>query len=99
MLAEQKSPSRKVNEIDNRGSHYYLARYWAEALAAQSDDAELAAHFGPVAESLAGAEETINTELLAAQGPAQDLGGYYQPVTDLVNAAMRPSATLNALIG
>jgi len=98
LLAEGKSPSRKVNEIDNRGSHYYLARFWAEALAAQSDDAALAAHFAPVAEALATAEDAINGELLAAQGPAQDLGGYYQPVTDLVNAAMRPSATLNTII-
>ncbi|MHC4849372.1 MAG: NADP-dependent isocitrate dehydrogenase [Planctomycetota bacterium] len=98
LLAERRSPSRKVNEIDNRGSHYYLARYWAEALAGQSDDAALAAHFAPVAEALAAAEQKITTELLAAQGPAQDLGGYYQPVKELVDAAMRPSDTLNAII-
>ncbi len=98
LLAERKSPSRKVHEIDNRGSHYYLARYWAEALAAQTEDAALADHFAPVAEALVAAEGAINTELLAAQGPAQDIGGYYQPVTDLVNAAMRPSGTLNAII-
>ena len=98
LLAERKSPSRKVNEIDNRGSHYYLARYWAEALAAQTDDAALAAHFAPVAEALGAAEDAITTELLAVQGPAQELGGYFQPAEDLVDAAMRPSATFNAII-
>ena len=98
LLAEGRSPSRKVNEIDNRGSHYYLARYWAEALAVQSDDTALAAHFAPVAKALGAAEDAINTELLAAQGPAQDTGGYYQPSKDLVDAEMRPSATLNAII-
>ncbi|MHC4938013.1 MAG: NADP-dependent isocitrate dehydrogenase [Planctomycetota bacterium] len=98
LLAERKSPSRKVHEIDNRGSHYYLARYWAEALAAQTDDVALADHFAPIAEALASAEETINAELLAAQGPAQDIGGYYKPENELVDAAMRPSATLNAII-
>jgi len=98
LLAERKSPSRKVNEIDNRGSHYYLARYWAEALAAQTDDAALATHFAPVAEALGAAEDAITTELLAVQGPAQDMGGYYLPAEDLVDAAMRPSATFNAII-
>ena len=98
LLAEGKSPSRKVHEIDNRGSHYYLARYWAEALAAQTDDAGLADHFAPVAKALADSEDAINEELLAAQGPAQELGGYYRPEKALVDKAMRPSATLNRIV-
>ena len=98
LLLEGKSPSRKVNEIDNRGSHFYLAMYWAEALAAQSDDAELAAAFGPVASALADNEATIAQELIDAQGPAMDIGGYYAPDRDQGGDAMRPSATLNAII-
>ncbi|MDJ0973811.1 MAG: NADP-dependent isocitrate dehydrogenase [Planctomycetota bacterium] len=98
LLAERKGPSRKVHQIDNRGSHYYLARYWAEALAAQQDDPALAARFAPIATALADGETQINEELLAAQGPAQELGGYYKPDTARVNAAMRPSTTLNAII-
>ena len=97
-LQENKSPSRKVNEIDNRGSHYYLALYWAEAMANNPDDAELAARFKPVAEALAAAEDKIVSELDAAQGEPVDIGGYYQPDDDLATAAMRPSATLNAII-
>jgi isocitrate dehydrogenase len=97
-LEENKSPSRKVNEIDNRGSHYYLALYWAEAMANNPDDAELAARFKPVAEALAANEDKIVEELLAAQGAPVEIGGYYQPADDLATAAMRPSATLNAII-
>ena len=97
-LEENKSPSRKVNEIDNRGSHYYLALYWAEAMANNPDDAELAARFKPVADALAASEDTIVEELLAAQGAPAEIGGYYQPADDLATAAMRPSSALNAII-
>ncbi len=97
-LDNNKSPARKVGEIDNRGSHFYLALYWAEALAAQTKDAELAARFGSVAKSLAGNEAAINAELLGAQGKPVDIGGYYQPDRVKTGAAMRPSATLNAII-
>jgi isocitrate dehydrogenase len=97
-LEENKAPSRKVNEIDNRGSHYYLGMYWAQAMADNQDDAELAAHFKQAAKALADNEETINAELLAAQGSPVDIGGYYQPDDDLATAAMRPSKTLNAII-
>ncbi len=96
-LLSNKSPSRRVHELDNRGSHFYLALYWARALAA-CDDAELAARFAPVAAALAEAEGTISEELLAAQGPAQDLGGYYLPDGARADAAMRPSETLNRII-
>ncbi len=98
LLANGKSPSRKVNELDNRGSHYYLALYWAQALAAQQDDAQLAAQFAPLAKALAAHEEAILGELNGAQGSPQDIGGYYRPDTEQTNAAMRPSATLNAII-
>ncbi len=97
-LEENKSPSRKVNEIDNRGSHFYLALYWAEAMANNPDDAELAARFRPVADALAANEDKIVAELMAAQGAPVDIGGYYQPDDDLTTTAMRPSATLNAII-
>ena len=99
LLDENRSPSRKVNEIDNRGSHFYVALYWAEALAAQDADRDLKAHFAPIAEALAGNEDKINGELLAAQGRPVDLGGYYNAPQDTVDAAMRPSATLNGIIG
>ncbi|MBA2347420.1 MAG: NADP-dependent isocitrate dehydrogenase, partial [Solirubrobacterales bacterium] len=98
LLEEGRSPSRKVGELDNRGSHFYLALNWARELAAQSDDAELAERFGPVAEKLAAAEETIVDELAAAQGAPVDLGGYFRPDREKAAAAMRPSATLNALV-
>ncbi len=98
LLDTGKSPSRKVNEIDNRGSHFYLALYWAEALATQTDDAALAAAFGPVAESLRSSEEAIVEELIRVQGAPMDIGGYYAPDRALGTAAMRPSATLNAII-
>ena len=97
-LDNNKSPARKVGEIDNRGSHFYLALYWARALAAQSKDAALAARFAPVAAALSENEERINAELIGAQGKEQDLGGYYQPDPAKVSAAMRPSATLNGII-
>ena len=97
-LDENKSPARKLGSIDNRGSQYYLALYWAEALAKQSTDAELAERFAPVAEALASNEDTINTELIDAQGQPVDLGGYYRPDPAKASAAMRPSATLNGII-
>jgi isocitrate dehydrogenase len=97
-LLTNKSPSRKVNELDNRGSHFYLAMYWARALAAQTDDAGLAERFKPVAEALATNESKIVDELIAAQGSAVDIGGYYLPSPELAAKAMRPSATLNQII-
>ena len=97
-LGENKAPSRKVNELDNRGTHYYVAMYWAQAVAANDTDAELAAHFAGPAQALADNEERILAELLAAQGAPVDIGGYYQPNEELATAAMRPSATLNAII-
>ena len=98
ILDNNRSPSRKVGEPDNRDSHYWFARYWAEALAAQSDDAELAAEFAPIAKALADGEDAILAELAAAQGPAADIGGYYHPNIELKAKVMRPSATLNAII-
>ncbi len=97
-LSSNKSPSRRVNEHDNRGSHFYIAMYWAEALATNTTDSELADRFKPVASALAEAESVINEELLAAQGSAVDIGGYYHPDSDKASAAMRPSATFNAII-
>ena len=99
ILDNNKSPSRKVGEPDNRDSHYWFARYWAEALAAQSKDADLAAHFAPIAEALASGEAAILSELAAAQGPKADLGGYYRTDDAKTAAVMRPSATLNAIMG
>ncbi|MEQ9468539.1 MAG: NADP-dependent isocitrate dehydrogenase [Ekhidna sp.] len=98
LLEENKSPSRKVNEIDNRGSHFYLAMYWAEMLANQDEDAELKETFETVARELVANESKINEELIAAQGSAVDIGGYYQPSETLTTAAMRPSGTLNKII-
>lgn len=97
-LVNRKAPSRKVNELDNRGSHFYLAMYWAQALAEQDKDAELKAQFAPVAEQLAANEEKIVGELNAAQGSPVDIGGYYQPDADKASKAMRPSATLNSIL-
>ncbi|MFZ9053886.1 MAG: NADP-dependent isocitrate dehydrogenase [Woeseiaceae bacterium] len=97
-LENNKSPSRKVNELDNRGSHYYLALYWAEAVAAQTSDRALSQRFTHVAEALAAKESDIIAELEAAQGQAVDIGGYYRPDDERAAAAMRPSATLNAII-
>jgi isocitrate dehydrogenase len=97
-LENARYPSRKVNEIDNRGSSYYLSMYWAEALANQTKDAELSAKFAPVAKALAENEAKINEELLAAQGKPVDLGGYYKPDTEKTTNQMRPSKTWNAII-
>jgi len=97
-LQSNKSPSRKVNELDNRGSHYYLATYWAEALANQSKDSDLKNKFAPVAKALAEKESTIISELNGAQGNPVDIGGYYMPDDDKTSKAMRPSATLNQII-
>jgi isocitrate dehydrogenase len=97
-LANDRSPARKVGQIDNRGSHFYLAMYWAEALADQTEDAEIAAAFAPIAKAMQENEARINEELLAAQGKPQDIGGYYHPDTYKTYAAMRPSATLNEIV-
>ncbi len=97
-LQENKSPSRKVNEIDNRGSHFYLALYWAEALASQNEDPALKDLFAQVASEMKEKESKINDELLKAQGSPVDIGGYYRPDEKLTFKAMRPSATLNAII-
>ncbi|MFD2968961.1 NADP-dependent isocitrate dehydrogenase [Sphingobacterium bambusae] len=97
-LANDKSPARRVGQIDNRGSHFYLTLYWAEALAAQTEDADLAAKFAPLAKSLEENEAKINEELIAAQGKPQEIGGYYFPNDDLATKAMRPSETLNNAI-
>lgn len=94
-LATDKSPGRKLGTIDNRGSHFYLALYWAEALAAQTKDAELKVKFEPLAKALSENEAKITEELIAAQGKAQNIGGYYNPNDELADKAMRPSATLN----
>lgn len=97
-LDNDKSPSRKVGGIDNRGSHFYLAMYWAQALAEQNDDAELKARFSKTAEALTSQEQTIVAELNGVQGKSVDIGGYYRPVFELASKAMRPSATLNQII-
>ena len=97
-LDNDKSPARKVGQIDNRGSHFYLALYWAQALAAQTKDAELQARFAKVAQQLGASEAKINEELIGAQGKPVDMGGYYHPDKAKTGAAMRPSATLNAII-
>jgi isocitrate dehydrogenase len=97
-LEEDKSPGRKLGTIDNRGSHYYLAKYWADELAQQTEDAELAAAFAPVAKTLDEGEQTIVEELVAVQGNPVDIGGYYRPDDAKASEAMRPSATLNAAL-
>jgi isocitrate dehydrogenase len=97
-LETDKSPARKVGEIDNRGSHFYLAMYWAEALAGQTSDPEISAKFAPVAQAMQENQAKINEELIAAQGVSQDVGGYYHPDSEKAYAAMRPSATLNAIV-
>jgi len=98
ILEFDRSPARKVGEIDNRGSHFYLALYWAQALAAQTKDAQLQARFKPLAETLAKNEAKINGELIGAQGKPVDIGGYYLPDPAKTSAAMRPSATLNSAL-
>lgn len=97
-LLDNKSPKRRVGELDNRGSHYYLAKYWAQELAQQSDDAELAAAFSAVAKALTSNEETIIAELLSVQGSPADVGGYYRPDAAKAEAVMRPSAKLNEVV-
>ena len=97
-LENDKSPARKVGEIDNRGSHFYLALYWAQALAAQNTDAELQAIFEPIAAELTANESKINAELIGAQGKKQDIGGYYKPDFKRTDVAMRPSASLNGIL-
>lgn len=97
-LENSKAPSRKVNELDNRGSHFYLAMYWAQAVAAQDENAELQATFATLAQSLSDNEETILAELLAAQGSPVDIGGYFLPDVEKTRTAMRPSGTLNTVL-
>jgi isocitrate dehydrogenase len=98
ILDNNKSPARKVGELDNRGSHFYLAMYWAQALAEQNEDAELKAKFAPVAKALTENEAKIVAELNGAQGKAVDIHGYYHPDMALLAKAMRPSATFNAVV-
>jgi isocitrate dehydrogenase len=97
-LDNDKSPARKVGQTDNRGSHFYLALYWAQALAAQDKDADLKATFTPIAAELTANEAIIDAELIGSQGKPQDTGGYYKPVFEKASAAMRPSATFNAIL-
>ena len=97
-LATDRSPGRKLGTIDNRGSHFYLAMYWAEALATQTSDLELQAQFKPVAEAFASNEAKIVEELIAVQGKPVDIGGYYKPDEAKTVAAMKPSATFNAIL-
>ena len=97
-MEHRRAPSRRVNELDTRGSHFYLALYWAEALAKQSQDSELQARFAPIAQKLAANEEKIVQELNDAQGNPVDIGGYYLPDDEMASKAMRPSATLNAIV-
>ncbi len=99
LLTENKSPTRRLGSTDNRGSHFFIALYWAQALADQNDDADLKTQFTALAEKLAANEEAITKELLAVQGSAVELGGYYQPDDAKASAAMRPSPTLNTIIG
>lgn len=99
ILDNNKSPARKVGQTDNRDSHYFFALYWAEALAAQTDDAEIAAHFTPIAKALSNGQEAILAELASVQGAPADTGGYYHPDRAKLAKVMRPSATLNSIIG
>jgi isocitrate dehydrogenase len=98
-LDEKKSPSRRVNELDNRGSHFYLTLYWAEALAAQSNDTNLKAEFESISNSLLEHKDTIVQELTNVQGHSIETGGYFLPNAEKTDKAMRPSATLNNIIG
>ncbi len=98
LLDNNKSPARKVGQLDNRGSHFYLALYWAQALAAQDEDAELKAHFTPLAKQLTEQEATIVAELAEVQGKPVDIGGYYRSNPELTSKVMRPSATFNAAL-
>ena len=99
LLDEKKSPSRRVNELDNRGSHFYLALYWAEAIAKQDSDSELKTEFKIISEALLENQTTIIEELISVQGTSVNTGGYYLPNIDKTNKSMRPSATLNNIIG
>jgi isocitrate dehydrogenase len=98
LLDNQKSPSARTGELDNRGSHFYLSMYWAQALAAQTEDQELAAKFASIAKTLADNEAKIVAELTEVQGKAMDIGGYYYPNPAKTEAVMRPSATFNAAL-
>jgi isocitrate dehydrogenase len=98
LLDNNKSPSRKAGELDNRGSQFYLAMYWAQELAAQTEDKELAEHFAPLAKTLTENEDTIVQELNEVQGKAVDIGGYYAPDPDMTTAVMRPSKTFDAAL-
>jgi isocitrate dehydrogenase len=98
ILNNNKSPARKLGQIDNRGSHFFLALYWAQALAAQTRDKDLQARFAPVAKALTEGEAKINQELIAAQGKPADVGGYYRFDPEKASQAMRPSPTLNAAL-
>ena len=97
-MEQGRAPSRRVNELDTRGSHFYLALYWAEALANQTQDSELQARFTEVAQQLAANEEEILQELIDVQGQPVDIGGYYLPNDEMTAKAMRPSATLNTIV-
>ena len=97
-LENDKSPSRKAGELDNRGSHFYLAMYWAEALSAQNENAELKTKFGPIAKALQENEQAIVSELNAVQGKPMDIGGYYQPDVQKASAAMRPCKNFNEIL-
>jgi isocitrate dehydrogenase len=97
-LANNKGPARKVGDLDNRGSHFYLSLYWAQALAKQTKDKALAAYFAPIAAEMMSGETKIVGELNGAQGKAVDIGGYYHPCEKKTAVAMRPSATLNAIV-
>lgn len=97
-LQNDKSPARRLGQIDNRGSHFYLAMYWAEALANQTKNADLADRFKPVFEAMSSNEDTINEELIGVQGNPVEINGYFKPDTDLVDEAMRPSKTLNKIL-
>jgi isocitrate dehydrogenase len=98
ILENNRSPARRVGEIDNRGSHFYLALYWAQALAAQNKDKEVQTRFAPLAKALTENEAKINAELIAAQGKPVEMGGYYLPDFNKTSNAMRPSATFNAAL-
>ena len=98
VLDKNRSPSRRVGENDNRGSHFYIAKYWARELAIQNEDKDLKAYFSPIAKKLKVNKSKIIDELLAVQGSAVDLGGYYHAPQDNISAAMRPSPTLNEII-
>ena len=97
-LQHNRGPARKVGELDNRGSHFYIGMYWAQAMASQTADKQLVAHFAPIAKELTANEAAIVAELNGVQGKPIDVGGYYHPNPKLAAAAMRPSATLNAII-